>query len=152
MGFGRAPLGLAIELAGATPGTGFDRLAVGGNASLGGILGVTTIGSFVPTTADIFRFLTVVGIRTGTFASTTLPSGYAGSVTYGSNFADLGFSAVPAAPVPVAPVADPGFPALTQTLIANLPRPDPAIPADVTNPQPSKSKAALVVESDESCQ
>jgi hypothetical protein len=59
---------LAIELGGTTVGTTFDRLAITGNASLAGLLQVTLINGFVPTSSDVFTILTA-GTRTGDFAN-----------------------------------------------------------------------------------
>lgn len=56
---------LQIEIAGATPGTQYDRLAVGGTATLDGALDVTTTGS----QTGSFQVLTATGGRSGTFAS-----------------------------------------------------------------------------------
>ena len=97
---------LAVELGGTTAGTGFDVLAVTGNAALDGTLAVTNFGGFLPAAADVFRFLTVGGTRTGTFASTTLPVGYTGGATYGATFAEL----APSAAVVVVPPPPPALP------------------------------------------
>lgn len=63
---------LNVKLAGTTAGQ-FDMLAVGGSASLGGSLGVTTVGPFTPPNGSVFNILTTAS-RTGTFAPTTFPS------------------------------------------------------------------------------
>jgi hypothetical protein len=128
----QAPSGtLNVELGGTTSGTGFDVLAVTGNATLDGTLAVTNFGGFLPATANVFRFLTVVGTRSGTFATTNLPAGHTGVVTYGATFADLGFTGVPVVVVPIPAPALPG-PALittstatdsnTRTVVASLDR------------------------------
>src|SRR5581483_10197140 len=59
---------LNIDLGGTAAGNGYDRLAVGGTASLGGTLNVATINGFVPGGADSFQILTF-GARTGDFAA-----------------------------------------------------------------------------------
>ena len=59
---------LQVELAGATPGTQFDRLAIAGAATLDGTLEVAFAGGFTPTAGNTFRVLDF-GSRTGSFAS-----------------------------------------------------------------------------------
>ncbi len=61
---------LAIELGGADPGTGFDRLAVHGSATLAGELNVTAIDGFEPTLGQQFVILTA-GTISGQFTSLT---------------------------------------------------------------------------------
>ena len=66
---------LAIELAGTSPGSGHDVLAVGGSASLNSIAGtltVTTNGGFAPVAGNTFTVLTAA-VVSGTFATTNLP-------------------------------------------------------------------------------
>src|SRR5439155_744124 len=58
---------LNIELAGFTPGTEFDRLAVSGAATLDGTLNVALLTSFTVHAGDSFQVLTF-GSRTGDFA------------------------------------------------------------------------------------
>jgi fibronectin-binding autotransporter adhesin len=90
---------LNIELGGTVPGTGYDRLSVAGNATLDGTVLVTIPGAFAPGTGDLFDFMTIGGIRSGSFATTTLPTGYTGNVSYPAGLAQLQFSAVPATAV-----------------------------------------------------
>jgi uncharacterized repeat protein (TIGR01451 family) len=65
---------LNIELGGTTPGTEFDQLAVTsgnfsapGEASLGGVLNVSTLNNFVPSDGDAFVILTTQDGVNGTF-------------------------------------------------------------------------------------
>lgn len=64
---------LAIEVAGTGAGE-FDKLAVSGNATLGGTLALEPIGGYADSAAigDSIRFLTYSGSRSGTFATTTV--------------------------------------------------------------------------------
>ena len=64
---------LLIELAGTSPGTNFDRLAVSGVATLAGALNVTLTNGFYPATNAAFTFLTNAS-RSGTFATFNYPS------------------------------------------------------------------------------
>lgn len=64
---------LDIELTGLTPGSGFDRLVVGGTASLAGTVNVTLNNGFYPPTSANFSFLTC-GSRVGTFSAFNYPS------------------------------------------------------------------------------
>jgi fibronectin-binding autotransporter adhesin len=59
---------LRVELNGTTVGTGYDRLAVTGTASLGGTLQLIT--GFSPTSTDTFSVLTAAS-RTGSFSAVT---------------------------------------------------------------------------------
>jgi hypothetical protein len=61
-----APGTLAIEVKGTSPGTGFDRLAVTGNATLDGTLAVTTTG----VQPGSFKVVDVGGTTSGNFSST----------------------------------------------------------------------------------
>jgi hypothetical protein len=61
---------LAVEVAGTTPGTQFDRLVVSGTASLDGTLAVSGGSGFTPGLTDEYEVLTA-GSRTGQFASVT---------------------------------------------------------------------------------
>ena len=67
---------LAIEIGGTAPGTGFDRLAVGGTATLGGTLNAALINGFMPPSTAQFQVVTA-NSRSGTFATENLPSGFA---------------------------------------------------------------------------
>lgn len=88
--FVQGPTGLLnIEIGGATPGTGFDKVAVTGNATLNGVLAVAQFGNFVPASTDGFRFLTTGGTINGTFSTILVPAAFAGmSFSYQSQFAD----------------------------------------------------------------
>ena len=61
---------LFIEIGGLTAGTLFDKLAIGGAATLGGTLNLSLINSYVPNLADTFAVLGFAS-RTGTFATVT---------------------------------------------------------------------------------
>jgi hypothetical protein len=65
---------LEIELGGTLAGE-FDALAVVGQAALDGTLDVVLLPGFSPSPGDRFRVMTV-GLRTGDFAVTNLPSGF----------------------------------------------------------------------------
>ena len=60
----------------------FDRVLVGGTATLGGALAVSLADNFVPVPGDSFQILTA-GTLAGTFAAVTAPAGMA--VTYSNN-------------------------------------------------------------------
>lgn len=63
----QSPTGtLNIEIAGLTPGSGYDRLRVLGTASLSGTLAITTQNGYLPDIGDAFQVLTAT-TRTGTF-------------------------------------------------------------------------------------
>jgi fibronectin-binding autotransporter adhesin len=62
-----------IELAGAAPGSGYDRMAVTGNIILGGTLNIVTLGGFIPAEGAVFDIITA-GSRTGTFNQVNLPT------------------------------------------------------------------------------
>jgi hypothetical protein len=64
---------LDIEIGGRVAGSEYDRLAVGGLASLGGTLNVNTISGFVPQPSDSFDVLTF-GSRSGDFATKNVPA------------------------------------------------------------------------------
>ena len=63
---------LAIELGG-TATSQFDRLSIGGTASLAGTLTVSLISGFVPAAGNSFQILSSIG-RSGTFATQNLPT------------------------------------------------------------------------------
>lgn len=64
----QTPLGtLAVQIAGHTPGTQYDRLLVGGQASLAGRLQVSLSNGFVPQPGDSFEVLTCAS-ETGAFS------------------------------------------------------------------------------------
>jgi hypothetical protein len=64
-----ASAALAIEIGGTAPGT-FDRLMVGGLASLNGALNVSLINGFTPQASDMFQIVTAGGNLLGTFNNT----------------------------------------------------------------------------------
>jgi hypothetical protein len=64
---------MLIELAGTTPGTTFDKVAVGGTATLAGTLTTTLTNSFYPAVNASFIFLTC-GTRNNTFSTFNFPS------------------------------------------------------------------------------
>jgi hypothetical protein len=63
---------LVIELGGYNPGTEYDQLVVGGNASLAGTLELHLINGFVPQPGDEFQILTC-GSQTGQFSQINAP-------------------------------------------------------------------------------
>ncbi len=63
---------LNMELGGADAGTGYDRLAISGAASLGGTLNVSLTNGYTPAPGTVYVLLTH-GSRSGAFASTNLP-------------------------------------------------------------------------------
>lgn len=64
---------LEIELGGTTPGVDYDRVEVGGFATLEGTLEVTLVGGFVPEAGDSFGFLFASGAFDASFAAISLP-------------------------------------------------------------------------------
>ena len=89
---------LEIELGGATPGAGFDELAVGGTATLAGTLSVSLINGFVPPNNSTYNFLTA-GSRSGAFSATNYPSSLPGvAVSYAANGASLTVTNTPSGP------------------------------------------------------
>ncbi len=90
--FGRTTIGgsytqtaagaLAITLAGTNPGTGFNSLAVGGAANLGGALVVSLTNGFEPAIGTRFQILSCAG-RSGVFSALNVPTGI--SVNYSNN-------------------------------------------------------------------
>ena len=71
---------LNVEIGGNTPVTGYDQLAVGGNAALNGTLNVSLINGFLPAVGDVFQFITT-GSFSGSF-STINTTGFTGQVNY----------------------------------------------------------------------
>jgi autotransporter-associated beta strand protein len=65
---------LTIELAGKTPGNGYDQLLINGMTTLGGTLDVALLNGFVPDPGDSFDILRSFGGITGTFADTSFPN------------------------------------------------------------------------------
>jgi hypothetical protein len=81
---------LNIELGGTAVGTGYDRIVVGGNATLGGTLALAQFGSFSPAFGDAFRFETSGGTTSGTFSQILLAPAFAGMVVnYRSQFTEV---------------------------------------------------------------
>ncbi len=67
----QGPAGLLhLDIGGYAPGTGHDRLAVGGTATLGGGLDLGLVNGFTPNVGDSFPVITYAA-RTGTFAALT---------------------------------------------------------------------------------
>jgi len=62
---------LRSDIAGTTVGTGYDRLAVGGTATIDGTLAIVTGAGFDPALGDAFVVLTSGGARTGQFGTLT---------------------------------------------------------------------------------
>jgi fibronectin-binding autotransporter adhesin len=87
---------LATEIAGSAPGSGYSRLAVSGNVTLGGTLDVTTNG-FAPATGQTFQILTG-GAREGSFASTAVHGEPGYDVQYGPTDVTLVAHALPQPP------------------------------------------------------
>ena len=63
---------LIMELAGDTPGSGYDQLDISGLATLNGTLDVTYLDGFYPSAGDSFEILE--GRTTGSFLTINLPS------------------------------------------------------------------------------
>jgi hypothetical protein len=118
---------LNIGIAGASPGSGYDVLAVNGLANLGGTLNVNLVDFFVPSVSQSFTIIPT--ISTGAFAVTNLPGGTAGTfgVVYGPDGVSIaanGFGST-ATPTPI--------PAELQSLAiavgyADAVRPNPNLP------------------------
>jgi len=87
---------LSIEIGGATPGTGYDRLAITGNATLAGSLSVARINGFVPTPGSVFTILTCTGTRSGTFGAVTSCDSVL--VTYTANSVQVEFTGLSGVP------------------------------------------------------
>ncbi|MDQ2983187.1 MAG: hypothetical protein M3R70_04585 [Actinomycetota bacterium] len=103
---------LRMQIGGAAAGTGFDRLAVTGAASLGGTLALSTASGFHPAVGSTFKIMTFAS-RTGTFAAVIgapLGVGLSYEVLYNATDVTLRVRATPAstpapAPAPTAPPA-----------------------------------------------
>jgi T5SS/PEP-CTERM-associated repeat protein/autotransporter-associated beta strand protein len=63
---------LAIELGGYTPGTGFDQLAMSGQALVGGTLNLSLVNGFRPKVGDTFAILTSSS-ESGNFSTVDSP-------------------------------------------------------------------------------
>lgn len=104
--FAQEALGtLAIEVEGSAPSK-FDRVAVGGTATLGGTLAI--VSSFDPSQSDTFQFLTSAARRGGfaTVAGSALPRGRHFEVVYPTT-APLGAKLVVVSPPPPPPPPSP---------------------------------------------
>ena len=64
---------LEIEIAGRSPGTGYDRVDVDGEAALTGALTVSLLDGFEPGAGDLFEILAANGGIFGTFTTVDLP-------------------------------------------------------------------------------
>jgi hypothetical protein len=64
---------LLMELAGLTPGSGFDKLVVSGHAHLAGSLQLVMLNGFNPGSGDVFRVMSYSS-GSGNFASITQPA------------------------------------------------------------------------------
>jgi hypothetical protein len=64
---------LRLELGGASPGSQFDHILVGGAATLAGALEISLVDSFAPGLGDSFEILHADGGVFGSFATSSLP-------------------------------------------------------------------------------
>ncbi len=99
---------LLVELGGTNPGAGFDRLQVGGSASLAGTLEVQLVNGFNPSLAQSFQILTGSGGVTGMFRQNVLPAlpgGLSWEVVYRTNGVTLTVGSASQSAV-VSPVGD----------------------------------------------
>ena len=130
--YGQTALGrLQVEIGGPTT---FGRLGLSGAVSLAGELEVTLLNGFVPADGTRFQFLTN-GTRTGSFATTALPSGLTLDTT---DPADLEVVAIATNHVPVAnaqSVTTPEDTSKTITLTGSDGDNDPLTFNIVTGPQ-----------------
>jgi Ca2+-binding RTX toxin-like protein len=114
---------LEVDVDSAVQGTGYDHLAVGGNATLNGTVAVVQDAGFDPQVTDVFQFLTSAS-RTGTFATITgetLPSGKTYSLDY------------------------PGAPDFgAQLLVAGAPAPDPPVFTGTDPVSPANNNTPLI--------
>lgn len=70
-----------IELGGTTVGTGYDRLAVSGNVTLGGTLEIVKLSGFSLSSGQTFTIVTGAAL-TGSFSTVTWPAGVSGTLSY----------------------------------------------------------------------
>ena len=70
---------IEMDLGGATPGSGYDRIAVSGSVQLGGSFKATLINGYTPTTGQDFDLITSTG-ASGSFTSFYLPTGMNGAI------------------------------------------------------------------------
>jgi hypothetical protein len=92
-----------IEVGGLTAGSQFDQINVGGLATLGGTLNVTSWGGYTPVAGNTFDFLTF-GSSAGAFATTNLPAAWGSTLSPLATYLQL---AIPAAALPPATVTPP---------------------------------------------
>ena len=107
---------LRTEIAGTTPGTQFDRLSVGGSATLNGTLAIANAPAFDPAVSDTFEVLSA-GSVSGTFSSVTgaeQPSGKTYTANY--NVDDVTLSVAQSPPSNTLPPTISGSPVDGQTL------------------------------------
>jgi hypothetical protein len=90
---------LGIGIAGLIPGTQFDQLLVGGNATLGGTLSASDEGGFVAAIGNTFKVVSGAAKREGAFSGLGGPSGRYYGVEYNPDGATLDTTSVPPAPV-----------------------------------------------------
>jgi hypothetical protein len=107
---------LRTEIAGTTPGTQFDRLSVGGAATVNGTLAIANAPAFDPAVADTFEVLSA-GSVSGTFSSLTgahTASGKTYSATYNAD--DVTLTVAQSPPANTSPPTISGSPVDGQTL------------------------------------
>jgi hypothetical protein len=81
----QAPGGtLTADIAGTTAGTGYDRLVVGGAATLDGTLAIVNAVGFDPAPSDPFTVVTVAGTLAGQFSALT--GATVGGKTYSAHY------------------------------------------------------------------
>ena len=110
---------LRTEIAGTAPGTQFDRLSVGGSATLNGTLAIVNAPAFDPALSDTFEILSA-GSVSGTFSSLTgaqQPSGKTYSATYNAD--DVTLSIAQSPPSNTSPPSISGSPVDGRTLTCN---------------------------------
>lgn len=115
----------ATAIAGSTPGSGYSRLAVSGNATLDGTLDVTN--GFAPATGQTFQILTAGGTRSGAFSTTTVHGEPGYDVQYNPAEVTLVAHALPMPPTPPASGS-------------SSPTAPPPIATDNLKPKPLKCK------------
>ena len=107
---------LQTEIAGTTPGTQFDRLSVGGSATLSGTLAIVNDPAFDPAISDTFEVLSATSVS-GAFSSLTgaqQPSGKTYSANYSADNVTLSVAQSP--PSNTSPPTISGSPVDGQTL------------------------------------
>ncbi len=72
---------VAVELGGTTAGTQYDRLAVTGAITAGGILDISLINGFSVANGQTFTIMTGSSV-TGTFSTVNWPAGVSGTISY----------------------------------------------------------------------